>query len=312
MWVSHQSSRLQTARGEFPSSGVGFAPTGAARPHDWGETHTRGPATPANGRSLPHPAQLTFVAPVARQASRRARPAASRGRPAPRPCRRSRRRRASPRQRSAAARPGRRRRTTRRRPWVARVRAQLCGAGLAGDLHAGEGGGGPGAGADDVDHHRAHLAGDPRRYRPPADDAVERGDPRPRAAAAGGDRRADARHRQRRGEVAVLPDRGGADGEAVLELGGGRDRARLRRRDPRPLVEPERARGGDEPARADLRRRAERRPSCTSARTNVCSVPPQASPPALRSCDSRQRRGGADRIRRRRRRDPVLRAPRRS
>src|ERR671914_744906 len=55
--------------------------------------------------------------------------------------------------------------------------------------------------------------------------------------AAVGDRRADARHRERRREVAVLADRACADREVVGQVV--RDRARLERRDRQLLVEAE-------------------------------------------------------------------------
>ena len=100
-----------------------------------------------------------------------------------------------------------------------------------------------------------------------ADHRVAADDPRLRAHALLGDRRADARHRQRRGEVAVLADRRRADGEAVAQ--------RARRRDPRrpsrsgcaALVEAEALGGGDEALARRASRRAGRRPSCTRRRT---------------------------------------------
>ena len=147
-------------------------------------------------------------------------------------------------------------------------RDQLGGAGLAGDLRARQRGRDAGArcgrprassrapGAATAAHDRRRRA------------RVAAHDPRPHAHAAVGDRRADARHRQRRGEVAVLADRAGADREVVLELVR-RDRAPLGARDRRLLVEPERLGGGGRAAWRRAARRAERRPSCTSARTSA-------------------------------------------
>ena len=123
--------------------------------------------------------------------------------------------------------------------WAASaVGTQLGRAGLARDRDARDRGGAARAAADDGDHHVAHLAGDLR-----ADHALARGcgarHARLDAHAAVGDRRADRGHPERRREVLVLADRARADGEAVLEVLGGRDRARLGRGDVRLLVEAE-------------------------------------------------------------------------
>ena len=72
--------------------------------------------------------------------------------------------------------------------------------------------------AHDGEHHVAHLAGHPARDRAVADDLVGAHDPRRRVDAAVGDRRAGRRHLHRRGEHALLADRGGADRERVLEV----------------------------------------------------------------------------------------------
>ena len=98
------------------------------------------------------------------------------------------------------------------------VGTQLGGAGLAGHRDARDRRRGAGPAAHHADHHLAHLRGDLRAHRAVALHLVAAHDPRPRAHALLGDRRADAGHPERRGEVAVLADRGRADGERVLQL----------------------------------------------------------------------------------------------
>ena len=137
-----------------------------------------------------------------------------------------------------------------------------------------------GAVADDVDHHRPHLARGAPRDRAAAGDLLQGRDARLGAPAAGGDRRAHAGHRQRRGEVAVLADRRRPDREVVAQLT--RDRARLGVRDPRLLAEPNAS------AAATSRRAPSFAPSGANTELHECaneltSEPPQASPPALRS-----------------------------
>ena len=185
---------------------------------------------------------------------------------------------------------------------VRRVRAQLGGAGLARDLHAGDRRGGPGAGAHDPEHHLAHLPGDARADHAPAQHLVVAHDARARPAPALGDRRPHHRHLQRRRQVAVLADGACADREAVGQLAGRWDRARLGVGDARSLVEAEGLRHRHQALGAELgpERREDRVARVDEGLRERAAARLAAG---VTQPDPRERRGSADREAARRRRD---------